>query len=208
MTSGYEFHVLDIVVLLISLVIVIVITVYSARRATDTESYFLAGRSAPGWVVGLSFIGTSISSLTFLAFPAAAYVGNWKGLVPFLVIPLVALAADRVCLPIYRRVNVISGYEYLEKRFSSFVRLYGSVMFLILQVARVGLILVLLSLPLKLLTNLSQTQAILLCGIFTTTYVLFGGLNAVLWTDVIQTIVLGLGGIFCVGIAWGAFHDI
>jgi len=200
MASDYHLHTLDIAALLFSLLIIILITIYSARRAKDTESYFLVGRNAPGWAVGVSFIATSVSSLTFLAFPAAAYAGNWTGVVPFWVIPFVAIIADRVCLPIYRRANVISGYEYLERRFNPFVRLYSSMMFLLLQFARVGLILVLFSMPLKLLTNLSQTNAILLCGLLTTTYVLFGGFNAVLWTDVIQTIILSLGGLFCVGV--------
>jgi len=198
MPTVYELSALDAVVLLAFFAAVVVITVRSARRTTTTQAYFLADRSAPGWVIGISFIGTSISSLSFLAFPAAAYQGNWAGLVPFLVIPFVAVVADRVCLPIYRRVGVNSGYEYLERRFGPFVRLYGSTMFLLLQIARVGLILVLLSLPLTLLTGLNQANAIMLCGVFTTLYVLFGGLSAVLWTDVLQTVFLALGAVFCV----------
>ena len=200
MPTGYQLSALDIAVLLASFAVVVLIAVRSAKRATTTQAYFLADRSALGWVVGISFIGTSVSSLTFLAFPAAAYKGNWAGLVPFLVTPFVAIIADRVCLSIYRRVGIASGYEYLERRFGPFARLYGSVMFLLLQIARVGLILVLLSLPLKLLTGLSQTNAVVLCGALTTAYVLFGGLTAVLWTDVIQTILLAVGGLFCVGL--------
>jgi len=196
----YELSTPDIVVLAAFGIALAAITIRSAKRATTTDAYFLADRSAPGWVIGISFIGTSISSLSFLAFPAAAYKGNWGGLAPFLVIPLVAVVADRVCLPIYRRVGITSGYEYLERRFGPFVRLYGSIMFLLLQIARVGLILVLLSLPLTLLTGLSQTNAILLCGLFTTLYVLFGGLSAVLWTDVLQTVCLALGALFCAGL--------
>lgn len=200
MPTAYRLSTLDIVALLAFLGVVVLIAVRSARRAHTTKAYFLADCSAPGWAVGLSFVGTSISSLTFLAFPAGAYAGNWAKLVPFLVIPFVAIVADRVCLPIYRRTGVTSGYEYLERRFGPFARLYGSVMFLLLQIGRVGLILVLLSLPLQLLTGLSQAQAIALCGVFTTLYVLFGGLDAVVWTDVLQTVFLALGGVVCAGL--------
>ena len=65
-------------------------------------------------------------SLAFLAFPAGAYEGNWAGLVPFLMTPLAAIVGDRVCLPIYRRVGIASGYEYIERRFGPFARLYDA----------------------------------------------------------------------------------
>ena len=199
MPVQYQLSALDYTVLGAFGLAVIAITLRCAQKANTTESYFLASRSSPGWVVGLSFIGTSVSSLSFLAFPAAAYQGNWGGVVPFLIMPVVAIVADQVCLPLYRRLGITSGYEYLEQRFGPVARIYGSTMFLLLQVGRVGLILVLVSLPLTLLTGLSQEQTIVLCGLFTTLYVLFGGLSAVLWTDVLQTILLGAGAVFCTG---------
>lgn len=199
MPTQYQLSTVDYTVLAAFGLAVVAITLRCARKTDTTEGYFLASRSSPGWVVGLSFMGTSISSLSFLAFPAAAYQGNWGGLVPFLIMPLVAIVADRVCLPLYRRLEITSGYEYLERRFGTVARVYGSTMFLLLQVGRVGLIMVLLSMPLTLLTGLSQTQTILLCGLFTTLYVLFGGLTAVLWTDVLQTVLLAAGAVFCAG---------
>ena len=199
MPTHYQLSTLDYVVLAAFVLAVIAITLRCAKKAETTEDYFLASRSSPGWVIGLSFMGTSVSSLSFLAFPAGAYDGNWGGIVPFVIMPLVAIVADRICLPLYRRLKITSGYEYLERRFGTVARIYGSAMFLLLQVGRVGLIMVLLSLPLTLLTGLSQTDTILLCGLFTTLYVLFGGLTAVLWTDVLQTILLAVGAVFCVG---------
>ena len=199
----YQLATLDWIVLAGFIMALVAITYRSSHQADDTEGYFLAGRSAPGWVVGLSFIGTSISSLSFLAFPAAAYKGNWSGLVPFLVFPVMAIFAHYVCIPLYRRTGFLSGYELLQKRFGSFARLYGSMMFLMLQIGRAGLILVLLSLPLSLLTGMDQMTVIILCGIVTTCYVFFGGLGAVLWIDVFQTILLALGGVLCIAaILW------
>ena len=187
-------------VLIAFFAVIVVITILTSRRATSTQGYFLANRSAQGWVLGLSFVSMSASSISFLAFPAAAYEGNWGGLIPFLVMPLVAVLADWIFLPLYRRIHITSGYEYLERRFGPFARLYGSSMFLLLQIGRVGLILVLMSLPLTLLTGMEQTTVIALCGVFTTTYVLFGGLATVLWTEVMQTIVLLVSLVFCVGL--------
>ena len=193
----------DYAVLIAFAIIMAAISLVTARRATDTQAYFLAGRSARGWVVGLSFIGMAISSLAFLAFPAAAYRDDWGGLIPFLVMPLVAIVADRLFLPAYRRLNVTSGYEYLQMRFGPFVRLYGSTMFLLLQIGRVGLILVLLSLPLTLLTGIDQATGIVLCGTFITGYVLAGGLSTVLWMDAMQTLILALSSVVCVAVvAW------
>ena len=204
MDTQYQLSILDYIVLAAFGLAVVAITVRCARKADTTEAYFLAGRSSPGWVIGLSFMGTSISSLSFLAFPAAAYEGNWAGIVPCLIIPLIAIVADRVCLPLYRRLKITSGYESLERRFGIVARVYGSAMLLLLQVGRVALIMVLLSLPLTLLTGLSQTETILLCGLFTTLYVFFGGLTAVLWTDVMQTVLLAAGAVCCVG--WIVFQ--
>lgn len=171
-----------------------------ARGAGTSEGYFLADRSAPGWRVGLSFIGASISSLGFLAFPASAYRGNWGGIIPFLMMPAVAILADLIFLPLYRRLGIASGYEYLERRFGALARLYGSAMFLLLQMGRMGLILVLLAIPLKLLTGMSPPQAILLCGLLMTVFVVFGGLGAVLWIDTLQTLTLAVGSLLCIGL--------
>lgn len=175
--------------------------------AATVEGYFLADRSAPGWRVGLSFIGASISSLGFLAFPASAYRSNWGGIIPFLMMPMVAVLADLIFLPLYRRLGIASGYEYLERRFGTLARLYGSSMFLLLQVGRMGLILVLLAIPLKLLTGMSPPQAILLCGLLMTVFVVFGGLSAVLWIDTLQTLTLAVGSLLCIGLICGSLPE-
>lgn len=199
-------------VLLAFFAAIVAITVLTARRSSNTQGYFLANRSAKGWVLGLSFISMSVSSISFLAFPAAAFAGNWGGLIPFVVMPLVAIVGDRLCLPLYRRINVTSGYEYLERRFGSFARFYGSSMFLLLQIGRVGLILVLVSLPLTLLTGFDQINVIIFCGVFATAYVLVGGLSTVLWTEVMQVCVLLVSLVFCIClIGWklpGGFGEI
>jgi SSS family solute:Na+ symporter len=200
MATSYQLGMPDYAVLVAMFLAVGWIAWRCARGASTTEGYFLADRSAPGWRVGLSFIGASISSLGFLAFPASAYRGNWGGIIPFLMMPVVAILADLIFLPLYRRLGIASGYEYLERRFGSLARLYGSVMFLLLQMGRMGLILVLLAIPLKLLTGMSPPQAILFCGLLMTAFVVLGGLGAVLWIDTLQTITLAIGSLLCIGL--------
>jgi SSS family solute:Na+ symporter len=200
MTAHYQLGTADYAVLAAMFALVGLIAWRCARRTATSDAYFLADRSAPGWMVGLSFIGASISSLGFLAFPAAAYRGNWGGIIPFLMMPVVAILADRVCLPLYRRVGITSGYEYLERRFGASARLYGSAMFLLLQIGRMGLILVLLAIPLKLLTGMSPTQVIVLCGVLMTLFVFVGGLSAVIRIDMLQTFTLALGSLLCIGL--------
>ena len=203
MSPTYRLAVADYAVLAGMFAVVGLIAWRCARRTATSDAYFLADRSAPGWMVGMSFIGASISSLGFLAFPAAAYRENWGGIVPFLMMPVVAILADRVFLPLYRRLGITSGYEYLERRFGRSARLYGSAMFLLLQIGRMGLILVLLAIPLKLLTGLSAAQVIALCGGLMTLFVFFGGLSAVIRIDMLQTFTLALGSLLCIGlICW------
>lgn len=190
---------LDLLVLALFLVGIVVLGLYFAQRNNTTEEYFLGSRAFPGWAVGLSMVGTSVSSVTFLALPAAAFVLDWRQLTPNLMLPLVALVAVIFIIPIFRDGRNTSAFEYLEKRFGPLVRLYGSLSFLILQVLRLGTVLYLVSIPVAALTGMHILLVILIGGGFITLYTVFGGIGAVIWTDVIQTVILVLGGIFAIG---------
>jgi solute:Na+ symporter, SSS family len=166
-----------------------------SKKNTSTEEYFVGGRSFPGWVIGLSLVGTSISSITFLAFPGDAYKTAWLRFLPNLMMPFAVLIAAYLFLPFFRRGKLTSAYEYLEHRFGPGVRLYGSIAFIITQLIRLSLILYLISLLLHELTGVSTTWSILIAGGFVAIYTIMGGIDAVIWTDVMQTLVLLFGGI-------------
>jgi len=142
-------------------------------------------------------VGTSISSITFLAYPGDAFKTSWIRFVPNLMLPIAILFAAYFFLPFFRRGKITSAYEYLEDRFGPSVRVYGAVAFIIAQIVRVSMILFLLSLVIQELTGLSATSCILIGGIVVAVYTIVGGIDAVIWTDVMQTIVLVLGGILC-----------
>ncbi len=168
-----------------------------ARRNKTTEGYFLGDRSFPGWLVGISMFATSISSITFLAYPADAFKTSWLRMLPNLTLPLGVLFASHFFLPFFRRGKITSAYEYLEGRFGPNVRLYAACAFIIAQVVRISMILFLVSELVQEITGLNSVYCVLLGGIITSFYTITGGIRAVLWTDFIQAVVLWVGGLIC-----------
>ena len=189
--------ILDIWVLGLYFGLVLLLGFYFSRKNTNTEEYFVGGRSFPGWAIGLSLVGTSISSITFLAYPGDAYKTAWLRFLPNLMLPVAILFAAYYFLPVFRRKKTTTAYEFLEDRFGPSVRGYGAVAFIVAQLVRLSTILYLLSLLLHELTGLDPVTCIVVSGVFVSVYTVMGGIDAVIWTDVLQTVVLVAGGIMC-----------
>ncbi|PCJ51217.1 MAG: sodium:solute symporter [Candidatus Hydrogenedentota bacterium] len=188
---------LDILVLVLYFGGICIAGVYFSRRNTTTEAYFLGNRNFPAWAIGISLVGTSISSISFLAFPGDAFKTGWLRLLPSLSMPIAILIASIWILPFFRSRNFVSAFEYLELRFGPSTRLYGAIAFIIAQLMRIGFILFLLSLLIHEFSGLPLWVCIVFSGIFVSFYTILGGFEAVVWTDVVQTIVLLIGGVFC-----------
>ena len=195
-----KLHWLDVFSLITYLFIIIAVGIYFSRKNTTTEGYFVGNRSYSGWVIGLSMIGTSISSITFLAYPADSFKTSWLRFLPNIVLPIVIITSAYLFLPFFKRNNILSAYEYLEDRFGPSIRTYGAITFLIGQLVRISLILYLLSLMVHEVTSLTVLQSIILSGITVGLYTILGGIEAVIWTDVIQTVTLAFGGLICIGV--------
>jgi SSS family solute:Na+ symporter len=194
---------LDLVVIGVYLLGMACVGVWFSKRNKSTDEYFVGSRSFPGWAIGLSMLGTSISSVTFLAFPAAAYVLDWRQLVSNLMLPAVAVLAIVVFIPFFRRGRLTSAFEYLGDRFGPGARLYGTLSFILLQLIRLAKVLFLVSIPVSLLTGIEMHYVIIAVGVFIAFYTVAGGFDAVIWTDVVQAVVLWFGGLLCFGyIAW------
>jgi len=161
-----------------------------ARRQKGTDDYFRAGRRVPWWAVALSIYATMLSSITFMAIPAKAFASDWTfalaNLAPLLLVPVVI----RYYLPFFRRLDVTSAYEYLEHRFNLAVRLYASAAFVLFQCGRMAIVIFLPSLALSASMGLEVHVCILLIGALCVVYTAFGGMEAVIWTDVVQAFVL------------------
>ncbi|MFH1919588.1 MAG: sodium:solute symporter [Planctomycetota bacterium] len=188
---------IDIAVLLIYLLGVVAFGSWFVRRSRTTEGFMAAGRSLPGWAVGLSIFGTYVSSISFLALPGKAYGDNWNPFVFSLSLPIAALIAVRFFVPFYRRYGEISAYNHLEHRFGAWARTYAVICYLLTQIARMGAIMYLVALALAPLTGWDVRAIILGTGILVTVYTLLGGIEAVIWTDVVQSIVLTGGALVC-----------
>jgi solute:Na+ symporter, SSS family len=198
-----EIRFLDIIVIVIYFGGITLAGLYFARRNKDTEDYFLGGRNFPGWVIGLSMVGTSISSQAFLGTPGDSYRTAYIRMLAAVTFPPAIYIASRWFLPFFRRTKTTSACEYLERRFGPGTRSYAAVIFILGQILRIGTILYLLALLINTLFGIHMVVAIVFAGVFVSFYTVAGGIEAVVWTDVVQTIILVAGGLFCLGyIVW------
>ena len=148
----------------------------------------------------MSIFATFVSSISFLGLPGDAFKGNWSPFVFSLSIPIATILAAKIFIPLYRGVNSVSAYHYLEEKFGYWARCYASVCYLLTQVCRIGSILLLLALPINKMFGWDIQTIIIVTGIVTTIYTLLGGIAAVVWTDAIQGIILIVGAVVCAGI--------
>lgn len=191
-------HPVDLLVILVYATFTVAIGLRCSRRHQTADRYFLGGRDFPGWAIGLSFIGSTISSITFIAYPADSFKTAWLRILPPLAFPLVVLLACYAFIPFFRRGTVHSAYHYLALRFGPSVSLYAALVYLTMQVVRAATITYLLAVLLSTMTGLPVLACIALSAGVTAVYTVKGGFEAVVWTDVIQTIVLLSGAIVCV----------
>ncbi len=167
------------------------------RRIRSSDRFMAAGRSLPGWVVGLSIFGSYISTITFLANPGKAFADNWNAFVFAFGMPVAAWCAVRWFVPFYRRAGDVSAYQHLENRFGPWARTYAVVCFVLVQLFRLGTILYLLGRALQPLVGGTTQTIIIVMGLIITAYPLLGGTEAVIWTGVVQAILLLCGVVVC-----------
>lgn len=167
------------------------------RSRKNSTAFTKAEGSLPSWVVGMSIFATFVSSISFLGLPGDAYKGNWNPFVFSLAIPIATWCAAKIFIPLYRNMNSVSAYEYLETKFGYWARVYAAVCYLLTQLCRTGSILLLLALPINTMFGWDISTVIIATGVITLLYTLLGGIAAVVWTDAIQGIVLIAGALAC-----------
>src|SRR5580698_9306558 len=186
-------HLIDVVIIVIYLMTLVAIGLRSSRNQKTTDQYFVAGRSVPGWAAGLSLLATIITSLTFIAYPGSAYGGDWNLLVPGIVFVAVILSIGPIIVPFFRHAVSMSVYEYFGKRFGTGVRMYSSFAFAAGHFAKMGFVFYLLALAVAGFTGWSIPLLIVGLGVITVFYTFIGGLHAVIWTDVVQSVLIWAG---------------
>lgn len=188
-------HPADLIVIALYLAGIVGLGCWFVRSSRTTSGFMAAGGRIPGWAVGLSIFGTYLSSNTFLFVPGKAYATNWNAFAFSLSLPLAAWIAARWFVPLHRSGGSISAYDHLERRFGPWARTYGVACYLLTQFARVGAVLFGVSLVLATLTGWSQAAIIITAGVLVTGYTVLGGIEAVIWTDVVQSLVLATGAV-------------
>jgi SSS family solute:Na+ symporter len=172
----------------------IIMGVYFSRRQTSDDEYFLGGRRMPWFAVGLSVIATLLSSLTYLSEPGEVWKsGVINVLGKMLAIPLEVVFVWVFCIPFLMRFNYTSAYEYLEDRFGRSSRWLAVAMFSCLVILWMGLVVLASSRALAQVTGFGLGTLIVTVGVVATIYTVLGGLRAVIWTDVVQVVMM-LGG--------------
>lgn len=193
------FGALNYIVLIAYLGLMIAIGVYFTKKNKSTDDFFRGGKQVAWWAAGCSIFATMLSSLTYTGVPAKAFAQDWVYAVGNIMIPVVAFLAVFVALPFYRQIDATSAYEYLERRFNRSVRLFGSASFTIFHIFRMAIVMSLTGLALALATPLTPTQSVLLMGLLSIIYCTMGGIEAVIWTDTVQTFVLLGGALVAIG---------
>jgi solute:Na+ symporter, SSS family len=195
-----RFGIIDYLSLLTYLIALVGIGIYFSRREKTSNDFFLGGGRIPWWAAGLSMMAAQVSSIGFMAVPAKSYATDWAyfaGVATwFIVVPIIT----RAYIPFFRRLNVTSAYEYLEKRFHVSVRLCGTFVYSALQFSRMAIVLYLPGLALSTVTGISKEYCILVTGVIVTAYTMAGGIEAVVWIDAAQAILLIGGALLCIGI--------
>ena len=190
-------HLIDLIIFFLFTGGIVVFGCSFFNKKLSSDEFTSAGRSLPGWVVGMSIFATYVSSISYLGYPGNAYSSNWNAFVFSLSIPIASYFAAKYFVPFYRNQGSVSAYSFLEERFGTLARLYASACYLLTQIARMGAILFLLALPMNLLMGWNIQLVIIFTSIAIIVYSMLGGIKAVIWTEAIQGFILIGGALIC-----------
>lgn len=193
---------LDWTIISVYLVGMLVIGFYFWRRSRmgSTSEFFLGSRSIPFWAAGVSMFATNTSSISYLAVPAKAFDTDWQYMMSKVVTVFALTAVAFWVIPMFRRLNLVSVFSYLEARFHPVIRMLSSALAILMHVGgRMGVVLFLPALAIGTITGTNVIFCILVIGICTIIYTALGGMKAVVWTDFFQVVVLFGGAFFAIG---------
>jgi SSS family solute:Na+ symporter len=188
----------DIIIFITYLIGIVIFGSSFYKKNKSSRAFTIGNNNIPTWVISMSIFATFVSSISYLALPGQAYQSNWNAFVFSLSIPFSIYMAVRFFVPLYRSIGSPSAYTYLEMRFGSWAKYYVSVMYLLTQLMRSGTIMYLLALTLNVVLGWDITTVIVVTGISVMIYAMMGGIEAVVWTDAIQGIILIAGAVICV----------
>lgn len=175
------------------------------KKSQEVEGYFLANRSLPWWAVGLSVMATQLSAITLVGATGQAYADGMRFVQFYFGLPLAMIILCITVVPFFYRAKVYTAYEYLERRFDAKTRALASFLFLIQRGMSCGVIISAPSVILSIVLGWNETATVMAMGLTTVLYTMFGGVQAVTWTDVKQMIVIFVGMGVCLFVIVGQF---
>jgi SSS family transporter len=216
-------HPLNIAVFAVYLAGMVAMGLFFSRRNKSSDDYFRGGGKLPWWAVSLSLYATMFSSITFLSVPAKVFHSDMRYFSLSFGILILAPVVVKWYLPFFRKLNLTSAYEYLEVRFNLPCRLFASAAFIMFMVARTAIVTYLPAIALSAVTGVDVNWAIAAVTVVTIFYCTIGGVEAVVWSDFVQSLILiagtavmfafmvlgtdgGVAGFIEKGLAAGRFH--
>jgi SSS family solute:Na+ symporter len=170
------------------------------KRSSEVEGYFLGSRNLPWWAVGLSVMATQLSAITMIGTTGQGYTDGMRFLQFYYALPIAMIILSVTLVPFFHNAKIFTAYEYLEQRFDAKTRAFTSLLFLLSRSMSLGVVISAPAVVLAVVLGFSVTGTVLLIAIPTAIYTMFGGVQAVTWTDVKQMvlIVAGLAAAFVV----------
>jgi SSS family solute:Na+ symporter len=163
------------------------------KHSGELEGYFLASRSLPWWAVGLSVMATQLSAITMIGTTGQGYQSGMGLLQQYYALPIAMIILSVTLVPFFHNARVFTAYEYLEKRFDAKTRTFTALLFLLSRGMATGVVISAPAVVLSVMLGIDVTTTCLLIGLPTAVYTMFGGVQAVTWTDVKQMYLIVFG---------------
>src|SRR6188508_2509358 len=163
------------------------------KDSHELSGYFLANRSIPWWAAGLSVMATQLSAITMIGTTGQGYVDGMRFLQFYYALPLAMVILSMTLVPFFHNAKVYTAYEYLERRFDAKTRAFTSLLFLLSRSMSLGVVMSAPAVVLSVVLGTNLTTTVLLIGVPTAIYTMFGGVQAVTWTDVKQMVLIVFG---------------
>ena len=194
------------IVVIVYMLGVVVMGSWFVKGQRDTADYFLGGRTF-GWLpVAISILVSNLSAISYIACASWIYSRDWRLSISIFTGAIQCVIGARLFLGLFRELNLFTLYEYLERRFNVLVRMVGSILFLIKRVAWLSVLLYGASLTLSVVMSVPLEPSIIIVGALATLYTALGGMKAVIWTDVVQFVVLVGGALLAIVVATGELN--
>jgi Na+/proline symporter len=177
------------------------------KRSHELEGYFLGGRSLPWWAVGLSVMATQLSAITMVGTTGQGYADGMRFLQFYFALPIAMIILSVTLVPFFHNAKVYTAYEYLERRFDAKTRAFTSFLFLLSRSMSLGVVISAPAVVLSVVLGTDLTTTVLLIGVPTAIYTMFGGVQAVTWTDVKQMVLIVFGLVAAVAVLIAGLPD-